>query len=59
MADREPDSRTLDFAGDVDERGRKLRNRQVPAITVGVFNPAIAAGVIASAHTLVAELFYE
>ena len=39
--------------------GRELRNRQIHATTLSVFNPAIAARVIATSHKLVAELFGE
>jgi hypothetical protein len=37
--------------------GRELRNSQIHATTLAVFNPAIAARVIATSHKLVAELF--
>lgn len=48
-----------DYTHDILHTGRELRNRQVHAITLAVFNPAIAASVIATSHKLVAELFGE
>ena len=48
-----------DYTHDILHTGRELRNMQVHAITLAVFNPAIAASVIATSHKLVAELFGE
>jgi hypothetical protein len=42
---------------DILHTGRILRNQQIHATTTAVFNPAIAARVIATSHALVAELF--
>jgi hypothetical protein len=46
-----------DYTHDILHTGRKLRNRQIHATTLAVFNPAIAASVIGTSHQLVAELF--
>lgn len=46
-----------DYAHDILHTGRRLRNSQIHATTLSVFNPAAAARVIASSHKLVAELF--
>jgi hypothetical protein len=48
-----------DYAHDILHTGRRLRNSQIHATTLAVFNPAIAARVIATSHKLVAELFGE
>jgi len=48
-----------DHAHDILHTGRRLRNSQIHATTSAVFNPAIAATVIATSHKLVAELFGE
>lgn len=48
-----------DYAHDILHTGRELRNRQIHATTLAVFNPAIAASVIAASHKLVVELFGE
>ena len=39
--------------------GRELRNRQIHATTLAVFNSAITAKVIATSHKLVADVFRE
>jgi hypothetical protein len=46
-----------DYTHDMLHTGRELRNRQIHATTLAVFNPAVAAGVIGTSHKLVAELF--
>jgi hypothetical protein len=46
-----------DYTHDILHTGRQLRNRQIHATTLPVFNPAIAARIIATSHQLVAELF--
>ena len=46
-----------DYAQDILHTGRRLRNDQIHATATAVFNPAIAASVIATSHKLVAELF--
>ena len=46
-----------DYTHDIFHTGRELRNRQIHATTLPVFNPAIAARIIAPSHQLVAELF--
>jgi hypothetical protein len=46
-----------DYAQDILHTGRRLRNSHIHAITSAVYNPAIAAMVIATSHKLVAELF--
>lgn len=46
-----------DYTHEILHTGRELRNRQIHATTVAIFNPAIAARVIATSHELVAELF--
>lgn len=46
-----------DYTHDILHTGRRLRNSQIHAITIPVFNPAIAARVIASSHQLVAAIF--
>ena len=46
-----------DYTREILHTGRELRNRQIHATTLAVFNPAIAARVIATSHRLVAELF--
>jgi hypothetical protein len=48
-----------DYTHDILHTGRELRNRQIHATTLAVFNPAIAASVLATSHNLVAELFGE
>jgi hypothetical protein len=48
-----------DYTHDILHTGRELRNRQIHATALAVFNPAIAASVIATSHKLVAELFGE
>jgi hypothetical protein len=48
-----------DYTHEILHTGRELRNRQIHATTLAVFNPAIAARVIATSHRLVAELFGE
>jgi hypothetical protein len=48
-----------DYTHDMLHTGRELRNRQVHATTLAVFNPAVAAGVIGTSHKLVADLFEE
>lgn len=48
-----------DYAHDILHTGRRLRNSQIHATTPAVFNPAIAARVIATSHKLLAELFGE
>lgn len=48
-----------DYTHDILHTGRELRNRQIHATTLAVFNPAIAASVLATSHKLVAELFGE
>lgn len=44
-------------AHDILHTGRILRNQQIHATTTPVYNPAIAAMIIATSHKLVAELF--
>lgn len=46
-----------DYTHDILHTGRELRNRQIHTTTLAVFNPAIAARIIATSHQLVAELF--
>jgi hypothetical protein len=48
-----------DYTHDMLHAGRELRNRQIHAATLAVFNPAVAAGVIGTSHKLVADLFGE
>jgi len=48
-----------DYTHDMLHTGRELRNRQIHATTLAVFNPAVAAGVIGTSHKLVADLFGE
>ena len=48
-----------DHAWDILHTGRRLRNDQIHATATAVFNPAIAASVIATSHKLVADLFAE
>ena len=48
-----------DYTHDILHVGRELRNRQIHATTLAVFNPAIAARAIATSHKLVADLFGE
>lgn len=45
-----------DYTHDILHTGRDLRNRQVHSAAIAVFNPAVAARVIATSHQLVAEL---
>ena len=45
-----------DYTHDILHTGRELRNRQIHATTLPVFNPAIAASIIATSHQLVAEV---
>ena len=46
-----------DYTHEILHTGRELRNRQIHATALAVFNPAIAAGVIGTSHELVAQLF--
>ena len=46
-----------DSAHDILHTGRVLRNQQIHATTIAVYNPAIAAMMIETSHKLVAELF--
>jgi hypothetical protein len=46
-----------DRAHDILNTGRILRNREIHATTTAVLNPAMAAGIIATSHTLIADLF--
>lgn len=46
-----------DEAHEVLHAGRAFRNSETHATVMSVFNPAIAAGMIATSHKLVAELF--
>jgi hypothetical protein len=46
-----------DDAQDILHAGRSLRNSNIHAITSAIYNPAIAAMVIATSHKLVAVLF--
>jgi hypothetical protein len=46
-----------DSAHDILHSGRIIRNQQIHATTVAVFNPATAARIIGTSHKLVAELF--
>lgn len=46
-----------DHGHDILNAGRMLRNQQIHGITTAVYNPAIAARIIATSHALVAELF--
>jgi hypothetical protein len=46
-----------DYTHEILHTGRELRNRQIHATTLAVFNPAVAARVIATSHKLVVELF--
>jgi hypothetical protein len=48
-----------DYTHDILHTGRELRNRQIHATTLAVFNPAVSASVIATSHKLVGELFGE
>ena len=48
-----------DRAHDVLHAGRKLRNGNIHATALAVYNPAITAKIIATSHQLVAELFGE
>lgn len=45
-----------DYAHDMLHTGREIRNSQIHATVLAVFNPATAASVIATSHRLVAEL---
>jgi hypothetical protein len=47
------------YAWDILHTGRRLRNDQIHATATAIFNPAIAASVIATSHKLVADLFAE
>jgi hypothetical protein len=46
-----------DNGHDIFNTGRILRNQQIHATTTAVYNPAIAARIIAASHALIAELF--
>jgi hypothetical protein len=46
-----------DNGHDILSSGRILRNQQIHATTTAVYNPAIAARIIATSHALIAELF--
>lgn len=48
-----------EYTHEILHTGRELRNRQIHATTLAVFNPAIAARIIATSHKLVVELFEE
>jgi len=56
---RKNDGLIDDYAQDILHNGRRLRNSHIHATTSAVYNPAIAARVIATSHKLVAELFGE
>lgn len=46
-----------DYAHEMLHTGRKLRNIHIHETAPSVYNPASAAGVMATAHKLVAEIF--
>jgi hypothetical protein len=58
LIDRAQDEDLVDdYTHDILHTDRELRNRQIHATALAVFNPAIAARVIATSHQLVADLF--